>query len=85
MRLPVIKHIIAFIENNDEDYIVETLETLEDLIDLESLKDEEIDVLGELLSNLSGAIEVYDDMKKGTGKKEALNSFMKRVQGSIDS
>jgi len=85
MRLPVIKHIIAFIEKNDEDYIVETLETLEDLIDLESLKDEEIDVIGELLSNLSGAIEVYDDMKKGTGKKEALNSFMKRVQGSIDS
>ena len=62
MRLPVIKHIIAFIENNDEDYIVETLETLEDLIDLESLRDEEIDVIGELLSNLSGAIEVYDDM-----------------------
>jgi hypothetical protein len=37
------------------------------------------------LSNLSGAIEVYDDMKKGTAKKEALNAFMKRVQGSIDS
>jgi len=85
MRLPVIKHIIAFIENNDEDYIVETLETLENLIELESLKDEEIDVIGELLSNLSGAIEVYDYMKKGTAKKEALNAFMKRVQGSIDS
>ena len=85
MRLPVIKHIIAFIENNDEDYIVETLETLENLIELESLKDEEIDVIGELLSNLSGAIEVHDDMKKGTAKKEALNAFMKRVQGSIDS
>ena len=85
MRLPVIKHIIAFIENNDEDYIVETLETLENLIELESLKDEEIDVIGELLSNLSGAIEVYDYMKKGTDKKEALNAFMKRVQGSIDS
>jgi hypothetical protein len=85
MRLPVIKHIIAFIENNDEDFIVETLETLENLIELESLKDEEIDVIGELLSNLSGAIEVYYDMKKGTAKKEALNAFMKRVQGSIDS
>jgi hypothetical protein len=85
MRLPVIKHIIAFIENNDEDYIFETLETLENLIELESIKDEEIDVIGELLSNLSGAIEVYDDMKKGTAKKEALNAFMKRVQGSIDS
>jgi len=85
MRLPVIKHIVNFIENNDEDYVVESLETLEDLIDLESLKDEEIDVIGELLSNMSGALEVYQSMKEGVDKKEALNDFMKRVQGSIDS
>jgi hypothetical protein len=85
MRLPVIKHIVNFIENNDEDYVVETLETLEDLIDLESLKDEEINVIGELLSNMSGALEVYQSMKEGVDKKSALNDFMKRVQGSIDS
>lgn len=85
MRLPVIKHIVNFIENNDEDYVVETLETLEDLIDLESLKDEEINVIGELLSNMSGALEVHQLMKEGEGKKAALNNFMKRVQGSIDS
>ena len=60
MRLPVIKHIVSFIEKNDEDYVAETMETLEDLIDLDSLKDEELDVIGELLSNLSGALEVYD-------------------------
>ena len=71
MRLPVIKHIVNFIENNDEDYVVETLETLEDLIDLESLKDEEIDVIGELLSNMSGALEVYQSMKEGVDKKGA--------------
>ncbi len=85
MRLPVIKHIVSFIENNDEDFVVETMETLEDLIDLESLKDEEVDVIGELLSNLSGAIEVYEDIKNGTDKKTAINAFMKRVQGAIDS
>ncbi len=85
MRLPVIKHIVSFIEKNDEDFVVETIETLEDLIDLESLKDEEIDVIGELLSNLSGAIEVYEDIKNGTEKKTAINAFMKRVQGSIDT
>ena len=85
MRLPVIKHIVNFIENNDEDYVVETLETLEDLIDLESLKDEEIDVIGELLSNMAGALEVYQSMKEGVDKNAALNDFMKRVQGSIDS
>ncbi|MDO7614057.1 MAG: hypothetical protein MUQ75_07445 [Crocinitomicaceae bacterium] len=84
MRLPVIKHIISFIENNDEDYVVETMETLENLIDLESLKDEELDVIGELLSNMSGALEVNQAIKNGTEKKEALNNFMKRVQGSID-
>ena len=84
MRLPVIKHIISFIENNDEDYVVETSETLEDLINLDSLKDEEIDVIGELLSNFSGALEVHEAMKGGVDKKTALNDFMKRVQGSID-
>ena len=84
MRLPVIKHIVSFIEKNDEDYVVETMETLEDLIDLDSLKDEELDIIGELLSNLSGALEVYDAIKTGADKKAALNDFMKRVQGSID-
>ena len=84
MRLPVIKHIVSFIENNDEDYVVETLETLEDLIDLDSLKDQEIDVIGELLSNFSGALEVHEAIKAGADKKTAMNDFMKRVQGSID-
>ena len=84
MRLPVIKHIVNLIEKNDEDFVLETITTLEDLIDLESLTDEEIDVLGELLSNFSGAIEVHKDMKSGVNKKDALNTFMKRVLGSID-
>ena len=84
MRLPVIKHIVNFIEKNDEDFVLETITTLEDLIDLESLTDDEIDVLGELLSNFSGAIEVHKDMKNGLNKKDALNTFMKSVLGSID-
>ena len=84
MRLPVIKHIVYFIENNDEDFVIETMETLENLIDLESLKDEEHDVIGELLSNMSGALEVNQAIKNGAEKKAALNNFMKRVQGSID-
>ena len=84
MRLPVIKHSVSFIENNDEDYVVETMETLEDLIDIDSLKDEELDVIGELLSNMSGALEVHQAIKNGAEKKAALNDFMKRVQGSID-
>ena len=83
MRLPVIKHIVQFIENNDQDYVTETIETLENLIECEHLKDEELDVIGELLSNFYGAIEVDELIKQGTPQKEALNTFMKRVVGSI--
>ena len=84
MRLPVIKHIVQFIENNDQDYVTETIETLENHIECEHLKDEELDVIGELLSNFYGAIEVDELIKQGTPQKEALNTFMKRVVGSID-
>lgn len=84
MRLPVIKHVLSFIEENDEDYVIETLETLENLIDSPGLKDEELDVIGELLSNFSGALEVHKAIQNGAEKKEALNEFMKRVMGSID-
>ena len=85
MKLPVIKHLTQFIEANDEDYIIETLETLEALTEVPSLKDEELDVIGELISNMYGALEVHKMIKQGAPQKEALNSFMKRVLGSIDS
>ena len=85
MKLPVIKHLSQFIEDNDEDYVVETIETLEALTEVSSLKDEELDVIGELISNMYGAIEVHKLIKDGTPKKEALNGFMNRVMGSIDS
>lgn len=84
MRLPIIKHIVSFIEENDEDYVLETMETLENLIDAAGLKDEELDVIGELLSNFSGAVEVHKEIKNGATKKDALNNFMKRVTGSVD-
>lgn len=86
MRLPVIKHISNFIEENDEDFVNETIETLENLTELSSLKDEELDVIGELLSNMYGAIEVSKMMRDANiSQKEAANKFMKRVTGSIDS
>ena len=84
MRLPIIKHIVEFVESNDEDYIHETIEVLEHLIEHPNLKDDELDVIGELLSNFQGAIEVKLAIDKGTDKKKALNEFMKRVSNSID-
>ncbi|NVK53115.1 MAG: hypothetical protein HWD85_09290 [Flavobacteriaceae bacterium] len=84
MKLPVIKHLLSFVEENDEDYLVETIEVLENLTELDKISDEEMDVIGELISNMYGALEVDKMIKEGTPKKEALNSFMKRVLGSID-
>ena len=84
MKLPVIKQLNKFIQDNDEDYIIETLETLESLTEVASLKDEELDVIGELISNMYGALEVHKMIKSGTPEKDALNAFMKRVLGSID-
>lgn len=84
MKLPVIKHLTQFIHENDEDYVIETIEVLESLTELSSIKDEELDVIGELISNMYGALEVNKDIKKGIPQKEALNTFMQRVLGAID-
>ncbi len=85
MKLPVIKHLSNFIQENDQDFVLETIETLEALTELSSLKDEELDVIGELISNMYGAVEVDKMIKEGMSQKEALNAFMARVVGSIDS
>jgi hypothetical protein len=84
MRLPIIKHVLGFIEENDEDWVHETIELLESMTEISSLKDEEIEVMGELLSNLYGSLEVQKMVKEGMDKKDAMNAFMKRVMGSID-
>ena len=84
MRLPLIKHLTEFVDERDPDFLLETIETLEDLTETAFLKDEELDVIGELLSNMYGALEVHRAVRSGTPKKEALNAFMGRVLGSID-
>ncbi|ETN95828.1 DUF6952 family protein [Zhouia amylolytica] len=84
MKLPIIKHLTNFIEENDEDFVIEAIETLESITEVSSLKDEELDVIGELISNMYGAIEVDKMKKDGMSQKEALNTFMERVLGSID-
>jgi hypothetical protein len=68
MKLPVIKHLTQFIEENDEDYIIESS------IGFRSndwnciTKDEELDVIGELF--MYGALEVNKLVKTGTDKKK---------------
>ena len=85
MKLPLIKHLCTFVEANDEDFVSEAIEVLEHLTEYEGLADQEVDVIGEILSNLYGALEVEKTvLEDGIDRKTALNAFMKRVQGSID-
>jgi hypothetical protein len=74
-------------ENFDEDYLLETVEVLESLSEARGLKDEELEVIGELISNSLGAIEVINIVRDSDGKTDvrtAASDFMKRVLGSID-
>lgn len=84
MRLPVIKHVNKFIDENDSDYVSESIELLEHMSESRAIKDEELDVIGELISNMYGALEVQKMMAEGMSEKDALNAFMQRVLGSID-
>ena len=85
MKLPLIKHLCAFVEANDEDFVAEAIEVLEHLTEYDGLGDQEVDVIGEMLSNLYGALEVEKMVRDdGVDRKKALNAFMERVQGSID-
>ena len=81
MRLPIIKHLVQFIEN-DSDYIEETISVLENLTENPTIKDEEIDVIGELIQFIC-ALEVSQSIEDEPIKKMHL-IILKRVQGSIN-
>ncbi len=83
MRLPIIKQIVEYGEF-DQDYLEEAVEVLLVISEAKGMKDEELEIIGELISNISGAQEVLQEIKKGVPQRDALNGFMKRVLGSID-
>ena len=81
MKLPVIRHIQR---NASEDAINHAISVLESISEAPSLKEEELDTIGELISNLCGALEVKEMLAGGMEEKDACNAFMKKVIGSID-
>ncbi|HXR83201.1 MAG TPA: hypothetical protein VN722_02745 [Hanamia sp.] len=81
MKLPVIKQVQR---TSSIEEIEAAIKVLENTSEAATLKDEELDVIGELISNMCGALEVHQLMSEGLSEKDALNSFMKKVMGSID-
>lgn len=84
MKLPLIRHLVNQ-EQFDEDFFEEANEVLLSLAEARGITDNEIEVIGELLSNIEGAIEVKKLIKNGASQKDALNDFMKRVMKSVNN
>ena len=81
MKLPVIRHLQR---NNDEVKLQHTIEVLENFTEHRSVSEKEMDVIGELLTNLCGAVEVHKMIEDGVPERDAANNFVKKVLGSID-
>lgn len=81
MKLPVIRH---FQKNNNVAQLENALEVLESFTGHRSVSEVEMDVVGELITNICGAIEVHKMVEEGIPERDAANSFAKKVLGSID-
>lgn len=81
MKIPIIRQLV---QNQSRENIIATLDTLEAMTEFRGVKDEELDVIGELITNLCGALEVESMIKEGQSEKDALNAFSQKVMGSID-
>ena len=80
MKLPIIRKLY---QAAPAEKLQATVEVLEAFCEM-NVKEEEINVAGELITNLCGAIEVHELVKNGMRESEALNHFSKEVLGSID-
>ena len=81
MKIPVIRQIQRTCTSEEIEIAIKVLELASEA---SGLKEEETDVIGELLSNMCGALEVYQLIKEGAAEKDAGNLFMKKVLASID-
>jgi len=80
MKLPIIRKLY---QAAPPEKLQATVDVLEAFCEM-NVKDEELDVAGELITNLCGAIEVHELVKNGLRESDALNTFSQKVLGSID-
>ena len=81
MKLPVIRQ---FYQNQTPENLEKTLEVLESFCEFRGTNEEDLNVAGELITNICGALEVHANVQSGMSEKDALNSFAQKVLGSID-
>lgn len=81
MKIPVIRQLF---QNNTPEQLETTLEVLESFCEFRGVSETEVDVAGEMITNICGALEVHAKVSEGALEKDALNAFGQRVMGSID-
>jgi hypothetical protein len=81
MKLPVIKQIQRSCSAAEIETAIKVLEATSEAA---ALKEEDLNVIGELISDMCGALEVDQLISGGLSEKDALNTFMKKVMSSID-
>ena len=81
MKIPVIRQLF---QNSSPEQLEATLEVLEAFCEFRGVNEAEIDVAGELITNICGALEVHAKVSEGALEKDALNAFAQRVMGAID-
>lgn len=81
MKLPVIRQLY---QNHPVENLEKTLEVLESFSEFRGVSDEDLNVTGELITNICGALEVHAKVSEGSSEKDALNAFAQKVLGSID-
>ena len=75
MKLPVIRKMSDYTLTE----LNSTVNMLETMSETRGVSEEELDVIGEILSNLYGALEVRESIISGSSRTDALNNFMKKV------
>lgn len=81
MKVPVIRQ---FFENATPEQLNATLEVLEAFCEFRGVNETEVDIAGEMITNICGALEVHNSVTNGMEPREALNAFSAKVMGSID-
>lgn len=81
MKLPIIRQ---FYQTQTPENLEKTLEVLEAFCEFRGATEEDLNVAGELITNICGALEVHNNVKNGLSEKDALNGFAQKVLGSID-
>ena len=81
MKLPIIRQ---FYQTQTPENLEKTLEVLEAFCEFRGATEEDLNVAGELITNICGALEFHNNVKNGMSEKDALNGFAQKVLGSID-